>query len=106
MVSMAVAVGGAAAAGALAGVPRRIPAAGVRLIVAAVLVEGHLLVEDAALFGALAAEGLVVHGPLLPRHLLRPPLQPQHQRLRRRRRSRGGGGGGRGGVDGHGHGSG
>uniref|UniRef100_A0A0E0DP41 Uncharacterized protein n=1 Tax=Oryza meridionalis TaxID=40149 RepID=A0A0E0DP41_9ORYZ len=58
----------AAAACPLAGVPGRAPAAAaaVGLVVAAILVEGDLLVEDAALLGALAAEGLVVHRPLLP----------------------------------------
>jgi len=114
---MAVVVGGgrasatAAAAGALASISPRalVPSAG-GLIVPAVLVEGDLLVEDAALLGALAAEALVVHRPLLPRHLLAPPLQPQHHRLRRRRRGRrrgrSQGGRRRGGVNGHGHGSG
>lgn len=100
----------AAAACPLAGVPGRAPAAAVGVVVAAILVEGDVLVEDAALLGALAAEGLVVHRPLLPGHLLlRPPLQPQHHRLRRRRgsrRGRRGGGGGRGGVHRHGRGSG
>lgn len=69
----------AAAAGPLAGVTMRarapVAAAG-GLVVAAVLVEGDLLVEYAALLRALAAEALVVHRPLLPRHLLLgPPLQ-------------------------------
>ena len=116
VVVMAVIVGGrrasAAAVGALASISPRapVPAAGA-LVVAAVLVEGDLLVEDAALLGALAAEALVVHRPLLPRHLLlAPPLQPQHHRLRRlrrgRRRGRGRGGRRGGGVNGHGHGSG
>jgi hypothetical protein len=95
---MVVVVGGqraplpAAAAGALAGVALRAPAPATAaaafggLVVAAVLVKGDLLVEDAALLRALAAEALVVNRPLLPRHLLlRPPLQTQHQRLRRRR---------------------
>ena len=114
---MAVVVGGgrasatAAATGALASISPRaaVPAAG-GLVIAAVLIEGDLLVEDAALLGALAAEALVVHRPLLPRHLLAPPLQPQHHRLRRlrrgRRRGRGRGGRRGGGVNGHGHGSG
>ena len=112
VVVMAVVVGGrrasAAAVGALASISPRalVPSAG-GLIVPAVLVEGDLLVEDAALLGALAAEALVVHRPLLPRHLLAPPLQPQHHRLRRlrrgRRRGRSQGGRRRGGVNGHGH---
>uniref|UniRef100_A0A0D9W394 Uncharacterized protein n=1 Tax=Leersia perrieri TaxID=77586 RepID=A0A0D9W394_9ORYZ len=104
-----------AAACPLAGVPGRAPATAAAaglVVVAAILVERDLLVEDAALLGALAAEGLVVHRPLLPRHLLlRPPRQPQNHRLRRRRRrrrrrGRGGGGGGGGWVHRHRHGSG
>jgi hypothetical protein len=109
-----------ASAGPLAGVTMRarapVPAAAAAaggLVVAAVLVEGDLLVEYAALLRALAAEALVVHRPLLPRHLLlSPALQAQHHRLRSRgrgRRRRGWGGGGRrrgGRVDRHRHGSG
>uniref|UniRef100_A0A0A8Y4J0 Uncharacterized protein n=1 Tax=Arundo donax TaxID=35708 RepID=A0A0A8Y4J0_ARUDO len=76
---MAMAVGEARAAAAAGG-----------LVVAAVLVEGDVLVEDAALLGALPAEALVVDRPLLPGHLLRPPGQPQHHRPRRLRRRQGG----------------
>ena len=42
----------------------------VLIAVAVVFVEGLLLVEDAALLGALPLHELVVHGALLPRHLL------------------------------------
>ncbi|KAM2780962.1 hypothetical protein COP1_016038 [Malus domestica] len=56
------------------------------VIVAVVLVEGLLLVEDAALFGALLLHELVVHRPFLPRHLLLLPIQPQHHTFRLRRR--------------------
>ena len=80
-----------AAAGALAGFALRAPAPATAggLVVAAILIEGDLLVEDAALLGALATEALVVNRPLLPRHLLLgPPLQTQQHRLRRRRRGR------------------
>lgn len=49
------------------------------VVVAVVLVEGLLLVEDAALLGALPIEELVVHRPLLPRYFLLAPTELENQ---------------------------
>ena len=48
------------------------------VVIAVVLVEGLLLVEDAAFLGALAIKELVVDGPLFPRHLLLGPLEAEN----------------------------
>lgn len=56
------------------------------VIIAIVFIEGLVLVEDAALFGALLLHKLVVHRSLLPGNLLLLPIQPQNQRFRLRRR--------------------
>lgn len=61
-------------------------------LVAVVLVEGLLFVEDTALLGALLLHELVVHSAFFPGHLFLLPVQLQRQdlrllTLRRRRRS-------------------
>lgn len=56
------------------------------VIIAIVFIEGLVLVEDAALFGALLLHKLIVHRSLLPGNLLLLPIQPQNQRFRLRRR--------------------
>ena len=86
---------GAAATGASPVLPSGTSAAAAVVIVAVVLVEGLLLVEDAALLGALPVEELIVHRSLLPRYLLLGPPELENQGfgllLPLLRRNRGGG---------------
>lgn len=64
---------GVATIGAIPGMAMAVGVGAGRIVlvgVAVILVKRFLLVEDAALLGALALQELVVHGPFLPGHLL------------------------------------
>lgn len=54
----------------------------VGIIVGVVFVEGLVLVKDAAFFGALLLEELVIDGAFLPCHLLLPAVESQSEGLR------------------------